>query len=164
MESKTLHNLSSSYKKFLSNTNSLPEFNNINEKSSLSAVNNVYNAIDIILKDVNLQIADINHMMTNYEKHNAIIDKIKQISSLRNYLIINLAIKHTTLKPIIVQLKKHHNICSKTAHDKILSLFQQYIGTWNTIDKYFIMNDTKTRIMKIDIIDPDDIEFLYNLN
>jgi len=42
----------------------------------------------------------------------------------------------------------------------MLSLFKQYIGTWNTIDKFFIMNDNKTKLSKIVIIDPDDIEFL----
>ena len=93
MESKTLHNLSSSYKSFLKNISENSSFKNINEDSTLSDVNKVYDIIDIMLKDEFLQIADINHMINNYEKNNDVINKIKQLSSLRNFLILNMVYK-----------------------------------------------------------------------
>jgi hypothetical protein len=160
MESKTLCNLSSSYKNFLKKLNEEEEFNKINEDSNLLSVNKLYDTINTLLKDDCLQIADINHMMINYEKNNNIIDKIKKISSLRNYLIVTMAIKSSKWPLFIDKLKAEYKIDKKIAEKKMLNLFQKYIGTWNTIDKFFIMNENGTKIKKITIIDPDDIEFI----
>jgi hypothetical protein len=160
MESKTLHNLSSSYKSFLKNISENSSFKNINEDSTLSDVNKVYDIIDIMLKDEFLQIADINHMINNYEKNNDVINKIKQLSSLRNFLILNMVYKSSKWPLFIEKLMSDLKLDCKTTQKKMLSLFKQYIGTWNTIDKFFIMNDNKTKLSKIVIIDPDDIEFL----
>ena len=86
MESKSFSNLSSTYKTLIRILNNDSEFQNIDENSTLQQLNALYLNVDSILKEQDLQIADINHLMENYTKQNDTIDKIKRISSLRNFL------------------------------------------------------------------------------
>lgn len=164
MESKSFSNLSSSYKEFISNLNNNSNFTDINENSTLQQLNTLYTIIDDLLKSQDLQIADINHIMENYTKQNDTIDKIKRISSLRNFLKLKLVMESSKWSKFIKEIKSQYSISSEQANDRLLALFKQYIGTWNTIDKFFIMNSNNTKIKQITIIDPEDSEFLNNFS
>ena len=162
MESKSFTNLSSTYKTFLSNLNNIDEFNVIDENSTLQQLNILYTIVDNLLKDQDLQIADINHMMENYTKQNDIIDKIKRISSLRNFLKLKMVMESSKWIIFIKEIKRDYSLSSNDSNKAVLELFKQYIGTWNTIDKFFIMNSNNTKLKQIIMIDPEDGEFLNN--
>lgn len=162
MESKSFSNLSSVYRTLIRNLNNDSDFQNIDEYSTLQQLNTVYLNVDSILKEQDLQIADINHLMENYTKQNDTVDKIKRISSLRNFLKLKTVMESTKWAKFINEIKTQYSLSIKDTNEVILKLFQQYIGTWNTIDKFFIMNSNNTKVKQIIIIDPEDTDFINN--
>ena len=75
-QSKSFSNLSSTYKTLIRILNNDSEFQNIDENSTLQQLNALYLNVDSILKEQDLQIADINHLMENYTKQNERISRI----------------------------------------------------------------------------------------
>ena len=41
-------------------------------------------------------------------------------------------------------------------------LLEKYIGTWDTIEKIIVI-DKKCLVKSIELVDPDDYEFIFNL-
>ena len=159
MESISLSNLSTSYKTLLNNLDSNENFKNINEKSSLSDICKVHNIVDDMLMENELQIADINHMMNNYKKKHETIDQLKNIASRRNFLLIKQAISIDKWSSFEKKIIKDYNIEKSKVGKVILKLFNKYVKTWNSIDKFFDM-DKNCKIKKIQVIDPEDMEYL----
>ena len=163
MESKKFSNLSSNYKKFLIECSNI--FNNVelNDNLDLSQINLLHKSIEICLQSNELQVSDINHLIENYLKTNDQIINLQKLVHLRNYKIIALLLRSGQWKDFIIKLKNKCNETNiKNIENAFLKLLEKYLGTWNTIDKFIIL-DKKNSIKSVEIIDPDDYTFLINI-
>ena len=179
MESKKFSNLSSNYKKFLQECSNI--FNNIelNDNLDLSHLNVLHKSIETCLQPNELQISDINHLIENYLKNNDQIVNLQKLVHLRNYKIIQILLRSkqkcetssnlgegkqsNQWKDFIIKLKnKCSNTNTKNIENAFIKLLEKYLGTWNTIDKFIIL-DKKNSIKIVEIVDPDDYEFLIKI-
>lgn len=163
MESKKFSNLSSNYKKFLQECSSI--FNNIelNDNLDLLDLNVLQKSIETYLQPNELQISDINHLIENYLKNNDQIVNLQKFVHLRNYKIIKILLRSSQWKEFIIKLKsKCNKTNTKNIENAFIKLLEKYLGTWNTIDKFIIL-DKKNSIKTVEIVDPDDYEFLIKI-
>jgi hypothetical protein len=163
MESKKFSNLSSNYKKFLQECSNT--FNNIelNDNLDLSHLNVLHKSIETYLQPNELQISDINHLIENYLKNNDQIVNLQKLVHLRNYKIIKILLRSSQWKDFIIKLKSKCNESNtKNIENCFIKLLEKYLGTWNTIDKFIIL-DKKNSIKTVEIVDPDDYEFLIKI-
>jgi len=163
MESKKFSNLSSNYKKFLQDC--LNIFNNIelNDNLDLAHLNVLHKSIETCLQPNELQISDINHLIENYLKNNDQIVNLQKLVHLRNYKIIKILLRSNQWKDFIIKLKnKCNETNTKNIENSFIKLLEKYLGTWNTIDKFIIL-DKKNSIKTVEIVDPDDYEFLIKI-
>ena len=163
MESKKFSNLSSNYKKFLQECSNI--FNNIelNDNLDLSKLNLLHKSIEEYLQPNELQISDINHLIENYLKNNDQIINLQKLVYLRNYKIIQILLRSSEWKEFIIKLKnKCNEPNTKNVENSFIKLLEKYLGTWNTIDKFIIL-DKKNSIKTVEIVDPDDYEFLIKI-
>jgi hypothetical protein len=165
MESKKFSNLSSNYKKFLQECSNT--FNNIelNDNLDLSHLNILHKSIETCLQPNELQISDINHLIENYLKNNDQIVNLQKLVHLRNYKIIQILLRSSDSqwKEFIIKLKSKCNQTNiKNIENAFIKLLEKYLGTWNTIDKFIIL-DKKNSIKTVEIVDPDDYEFLIKI-
>jgi hypothetical protein len=163
MESKKFSNLSSNYKKFLQECSNT--FNNIelNDNLDLSHLNILHKSIETCLQPNELQISDINHLIENYLKNNDQIVNLQKLVHLRNYKIIKILLRSNQWKDFIIKLKnKCNETNTKNIENSFIKLLEKYLGTWNTIDKFIIL-DKKNSIKTVEIVDPDDYEFLIKI-
>ena len=68
-------------------------------------------------------------------------------------------------KDFILQIKSKTSdtkIKTKLVENSVMELLKKYIGTWNTIEKIIVI-DKKGVTKSIELIDPDDYEFIFNL-
>jgi hypothetical protein len=66
-------------------------------------------------------------------------------------------------KEFIIKLKsKCNETNAKKIENSFIKLLEKYLGTWNTIDKFIIL-DKKNSIKTVEIVDPDDFNFLINI-
>ena len=187
MESKKFSNLSSNYKKFLQECSNI--FNNIelNDNLDLSKLNILHKSIEECLQPNELQISDINHLIENYLKNNDQIINLQKLVHLRNYKIIQILLRSGDVshlsdgkrsgdvshlsdgkrsnqwKEFIIKLKsKCNETNTKKIENSFIKLLEKYLGTWNTIEKFIIL-DKKNSIKTVEIVDPDDFNFLINI-
>lgn len=163
MESKKFSNLSSNYKKFLQECSNI--FNNIelNNNLDLSRLNMIHKSIETCLQPNELQISDINHLIENYLKNNDQIVNLQKLVHLRNYKIIQILLRSGEWKEFIIKFKnKCNETNTKNVENAFIKLLEKYLGTWNTIDKFIIL-DKKNSIKTVEIVDPDDYEFLIKI-
>ena len=172
MESKKFSNLSSNYKKFLQDCSNI--FNNIelNDNLDLSHLNILHKSIETYLQPNELQISDINHLIENYLKNNDQIINLQKLVHLRNYKIIKILLRSgnsseskqsSQWKEFILKLKNKCNETNvKNIENSFIKLLEKYLGTWNTIDKFIIL-DKRNSIKTVEIVDPDDYEFLIKI-
>ena len=165
MESKKFSNLSSNYKKFLQECSNI--FNNIelNDNLDLSRLNMIHKSIETCLQPNELQISDINHLIENYLKNNDQIINLQKLVHLRNYKIIQILLRSSDSqwKEFIIKLKNKCNETNiKNVENAFIKLLEKYLGTWNAIDKFIIL-DKKNSIKTVEIVDPDDYEFLIKI-
>lgn len=163
MESKKFSNLSSNYKKFLQECSNI--FNNIelNDNLDLSYLNSLHKLVETCLQPNELQISDINHLIENYLKNNDQIINLQKLVHLRNYKIIKILLRSNQWKDFIIKLKnKCNETNTKNIENSFIKLLEKYLGTWNTIDKFIIL-DKKNSIKTVEIVDPDDYEFLIKI-
>lgn len=158
MESKSFVTLSNPYKMFLKDIETKINEFNINENSKLPQLELFYEETYKLLDKHELQISDINHMITNYNKDNNIINNLKKIISLRNYVIIKMAMNSSKWKDFIKEIKEKYKKSTKESINGVLKLFEIYIGTWNTINRFIKIKNN--RISLIEIIDPEDYDLL----
>ena len=163
MESKKFSNLSSNYKKFLQECSNT--FNNIelNDNLDLAHLNLLHKSVETCLQPNELQISDINHLIENYLKNNDQIVNLQKLVHLRNYKIIKILLRSNQWKEFIIKLKsKCNETNTKNIENSFIKLLEKYLGTWNTIDKFIIL-DKKNSIKTVEIVDPDDYEFLIKI-
>jgi hypothetical protein len=163
MESKKFSNLSSNYKKFLQECFNI--FNNIelNNNLDLARLNIIHKSVETYLQPNDLQISDINHLIENYLKNNDQIVNLQKLVYLRNYKIIQILLRSSEWKEFIIKLKnKCNETNTKNVENSFIKLLEKYLGTWNTIDKFIIL-DKKNSIKTVEIVDPDDYEFLIKI-
>jgi len=163
MESKKFSNLSSNYKKFLQECSNT--FNNIelNDNLDLAHLNLLHKSIETCLQPNELQISDINHLIENYLKNNDQIVNLQKLVHLRNYKIIKILLRSNQWKEFIIKLKsKCNETNTKNIENSFIKLLEKYLGTWNTIDKFIIL-DKKNSIKTVEIVDPDDYDFLIKI-
>ena len=166
MESKKFVNLPSGYKDFLSNCEKLTRLAQIDGKTQLTELGELYTQVSKYLEQNNLQISDINHLITNYSKPNDQVDQLKKLVYYRNYYIITNCIRSNQWKELIKNIKLKNpdsKIKTKDIENATLKLLEKYIGSWDTIEKIIVI-DKKYSIKSIEIVDPDDWEFkcFYN--
>ncbi len=163
MESKKFVNLSAEYKDFLFECSKINELEQINGKTELKALTDLHNQISKCLQTKQLQISDINHIMANCTKTNSQISQLKKLTNYRNYYIITNCLRTSQWKEFIGKIK------TKIPHAKVqeiegavAKLFEKYMGTWDTIEKIIVI-DKKGLVKSIELVDPDDYEFIFNL-
>ena len=190
MESKKFSNLSSNYKKFLQECSNIFNNKELNDNLDLSKLNLLHKSIEEYLQPNELQISDINHLIENYLKNNDQIINLQKLVHLRNYKIIAILLRSGESsgdkrsgespdgkrsgdssgdkrsgqwKDFIIKLKtKCNNTNTKNIENAFMKLLEKYLGTWNTIEKFIIL-DKKNTIKAVEIIDPDDYDFLINI-
>jgi hypothetical protein len=165
MESKKFFNLPSEYKDFLSNCEKITKLSLIDGKTSLDELCGIHIQISKCLDQNNLQISDINHLLSNYSKSNTQVENLKKLVYYRNYYLITNCIRTEQWKEFIkgLKIKKlESELKIKDIENACLELLEKYMGTWNTVEKIIVI-DKKGSIKSIEIIDPDDYNFIFNL-
>jgi len=132
----------------------------------------IHKSVETCLQPNELQISDINHLVENYLKNNDQIINLQKLVHLRNYKIIQILLRSgddlhlpdgkrsNQWKDFIIKLKNKSNETNiKNIENAFIKLLEKYLGTWNTIDKFIIL-DKKNSIKTVEIVDPDDYEFL----
>jgi len=163
MESKKFVNLPSGYKDFLSECEKITNLPQIDGKTSLYELSELYSKISKCLDENNLQISDINHLVTNYSKPNSQVDHLKKLIYYRNYYLITNCIRTDQWKELIKGIKtKNQELKTKDIENATLKLLEKYMGSWDTVEKIIVI-DKKGNIKSIEIVDPDDWDFIFNL-
>lgn len=162
MESKKFLNLPSNYKNFLAECAKI-NLNSIDGKTDIKTLNNYVKQVETCAEQFNLEILDINNLMLNYNKSNNQVDLLKKLVHYKNYYIITNCIRSQEWKEFIHNIKiKNQDIKTSKIEKAVIELFERYIGLWNTIEKIIVI-DKKNNIKSIELIDPEDYEFIYNL-
>jgi tRNA(Ser,Leu) C12 N-acetylase TAN1 len=171
MESKKFVNLSAEYKDFLSECSKINELEQLDSmnvssaknKTQLKVLTDLHNQITKCIETKQLQISDINHLMLNYSKPNEQISQLKKLSYYRNYYIISSCLRTSQWKEFVGKIKtKISHAKLQEIEEAITKLLEKYIGTWDTVEKIIVM-DKKGFIKSIELVDPDDFEFIFNL-
>ena len=162
MESKKFVNLPSEYKDFLSSCEKINNLSIIDGTTSLLILYTLHTQVEEKFSQANLQISDINHLLSNYSKQNDQVDKLKKLVYYRNYYLITNCIRTNQWKEFIKGIKiKLPEIKTKYIENAVLELLKKYMGTWDTIEK-IIVSDKKGSIKSIELIDHDDYEFIFS--
>lgn len=163
MESKKFVNLPAGYKDFLSECSKINELGQINGKTQVKVLTDLHNQVTKCLEAKQLQISDINHLMANCTKSNEQINWIKKLTHYRNYYIITNCLRTPQWKEFVGKIK------TKVPHAKlqdieqaVTNLLEKYMGTWDTIEKIIVI-DKKGLVKSIELVDPDDYDFIFNL-
>jgi len=163
MESKKFVNLTSNYKNFLLDCENIFKLVELNDSLSIEKLNELHMAINLCIQSNELQISDINHLIQNYSKPNDQVNNLKKFVYLRNYLIIKILLRSSKWKDFISKLKiKCNSTNTKDVENAFIKLLEKYLGIWNTIDK-IINLDKRNNIKIVEIIDPDDYSFIFNI-
>lgn len=164
MESKKFVNLSSGYKDFLSLCSKINGLNIIDGKTNLLALNSLHSQVEKCLSSFELQISDINHLILNYSKSNEQLDHLKKLVYYRNYYMITNCLRTDQWKEFIsgIKSKTSNSVKTKQVENSVMKLLEKYMGTWDAIEKIIVI-DKKGIIKSIELIDPDDYEFIFNL-
>lgn len=163
MESKKFVNLSSEYRDFLTACSSISGLDKIDGKTDLISLSQIHTQVEKCLSPLDLQISDINHLLSNYLKLNEQLEQLKKLVYYRNYYVITNCLRTDQWKKFICELKsKSINVKTKQVENSVMELLKKYMGTWDTIEKIIVM-DKKGSIRSIELIDPDDYEFIFNL-
>ncbi len=163
MESKKFVNLSAEYKDFLLECSKINELGQIDGKTQLNVLTNLHNQVSKCLETKQLQISDINHLMANCIKSNEQISHLKKLTHYRNYYIITNCLRSSQWKEFIAKIKtKIVNVKLQEIESAMTQLLEKYIGTWDTVEKIIVI-DKKGLVKSIELVDPDDFEFIFNL-
>lgn len=141
----------------------------ITKKKCIDIYNLYLNIINIIENNNNININDINHIILNYDGDNEDVEMLKKFIKIKNIYIIQKVIKSNLWISFIEKLKNIFRLNSLFSNKDIniyfiekgvIHLLNNTIyhlkGCWEIVN----FNDDK--IISIDIIEPDDIEFLID--
>lgn len=162
MESKKFVNLSAEYRNFLTSCEKNKDLSLIDGSTTFSDIYLIYKKVEKDLFDCDLQISDINHLVTNYSKTNEQVEKLKKLIYYKNYYIITNSLRTEEWKKFINSLKtKCPDTKTKYIEQSVIKLLEKYMGTWNTVENIIVI-DKKGLIKKIELVDPDDYDFIFN--
>ena len=163
MESKKFVNLSAEYKDFLLECSKIKELEQINGKTQLKVLTDLHSQVTKCLETKQLQISDINHLMMNCTKPNTQISCLKKLANYRNYYIITNCLKTSQWREFIGKIKtKIPQAKLQEIEEAVTKLLEKYMETWDTIEKIIVI-DKKGLTKSIELVDPDDYEFIFNL-
>jgi preprotein translocase subunit Sss1 len=176
MESKKFVNLSAEYKNFLSECSKIDKLGQIDDmyvpsgmqpsasgKTQFQVLTDLHNQVSKTLETKQLQISDINHLMINYTKPNTQVSQLKKLTHYRNYYIITNCLRTPQWKEFVSKIKtKIPNASIQEIEEVITKLLERYMGTWDTVEKIIVI-DKKGLVKSIELVDPDDFEFIFNL-
>jgi len=164
MEQKIFKNLSTDYKKYLSEIDKLLISYNISSKYTFSQLNKLYNDINGINTKLLIVEKDIDNLINYYEKAdtNETINKLKSILEQRNTEIIRKLLKSTLYKDYIEKLYNDGSKkVSKAKIDEILmEIIKKYAMSWKCCWSFLNLDDAGN-VKKIELFDLNDINF-YN--
>ena len=60
-----------------------------------------------------------------------------------------------------MKLQDKRKLTIKEIEEVFIKLLNRYIGRWNSLDKFIIMNK-KNQINEIEIIDPEDYKYIFD--
>ena len=118
-----------------------------------------------VKKSETLNINDINHIILNYGKENEDVELFKKFIKIKNLFLIKKIIKSNLWDSFISKLKedidleenqKNNFLIAKGVYKLLNSYVDHFRGCWEIAE----FNDDK--IKKIEIIEPEHIEFLIN--
>ena len=162
MDNKKFVNLSAEYKNFLIK---IKEINISFDNLDFNELNDLHIKIQNYLEEFNLQISDINHMMENYEKTNNQIEMLIKLVYYRNYNYMKMILRSGCWKDFIIKLRMKlqdkRKLTIKEIEEVFIKLLNRYIGRWNSLDKFIVMNK-KNQINEIEIIDPEDYKYIFD--
>jgi hypothetical protein len=165
MNNNKFYKLTNNYKEFLTFVEKNLNIE-IDETTKLKKIINIYEILENEIIKYGLEINDINHLLTNYDKDNSEITKLKKLVYYKNFLILKKVIRSNEWKTFIINLtdyiflkiEKKYSI--KKVENIFIELLKQYLGFWNGFWKFFNFNK-KYIIKKISIIDPDDFNYIF---
>jgi len=163
MESKKFVNLSAEYKDFLLECSKINNLEQIDGKTKLKVLTDLHSQVSKCLETKQLQISDINHLMLNCLKPNEQISCLKKLTYYRNYYIITSCLRTSQWKEFVDKIKtKIPHAKLQEIEEALTKLLEKYMGTWDTIEKIIVI-DKKGFVKSIELVDPDDFEFIFNL-
>lgn len=165
-------NLKKEYKDFVKKIATQIKMINIDEELTKKKCNEIFNLYQNIYSSINessLNINDINHIILNYNRENEDVETIKKFIKIKNMYLIKRIIISPQWKPFIFKLgesiqidekkinkKTYHYLLEKGVYRLLTSTINQFRGCWEIAE----FNDDKLK--KIEIIEPNHIEFLTN--
>jgi hypothetical protein len=161
-------NLKKEYREFIKNSVDQIKRLNINEnhitKEKCIEINNLYdNLYNSIEQSSTININDVNHIILNYEKNDPDVEFFKRFILIKNIYMIKKIVKSTTWGTFIEKLSEELKLKKKDKHSLekgVYKLLKQtcshFRGCWEICD----YKDDK--IKKLEIIEPEHIEFLLN--
>lgn len=165
-------NLKKEYKDFIKKTASQIKELKISDeltKKECDDIFNLYQNIYSSISNTKLNINDINHIIMNYNKENEDVELIKKFIKIKNMFLIKQIFRSSHWDPFIAKLgeqiklddikipKKTYNYLLKKGVYRLLkTTIDQFRGCWEIAE----FKDNKLK--KIEIIEPDHIEFLIN--
>ena len=167
-------NLKKEYREFVKKTAIQIKTLNIDEELTKKKCSEIFGLYQTIYSSINgssLNINDINHIITDYNRDNEDVEFIKKFIKIKNMYLIKRIIVSPQWKPFILKLSESLQLNNKKIDKKIdkktfcyllekgvyrllLSTINQFRGCWEIAD---FDND---KLKKIEIIEPDHIEFL----
>jgi len=108
-----------------------------------------------------LNVNDINHIIINYSKEDPNVELFKKFIKIKNLYLIKKVIQSNLWEPFILKLNSEINpnkqikhLLSKGVYKLLINSVNQFRGCWE------IAEFTNDKVKKIDIVEPDHIEFL----
>ena len=162
MTDKTFKNLSTEYKKYLSEIENVLINYKLNEKYTFSHLNKLYNDINGVNTELLIVEKDIDNLINLYEKStkNETINKLKSILEQRNTEIIRKLLKSKIYTDYIEKL--YNDEGKKISKDKIdqvmMEIIKKYAMSWKCCWSFLKLDDSGN-IKGIELFDMNDIKY-----
>jgi dsDNA-specific endonuclease/ATPase MutS2 len=158
---KKFKNLSTEYKKYLTQVEKI--LKNYDQKKELSfkEINDLYNRIN----DINIQLLivekDIYNLFYNFDGNNETINKLKNLVENRNKEIIRKLLESSIYKNYITKLQSIYKKSEREIKDAFFKLLKKYSMSWKCCWSFLDMDEHAT-IKKIELFDVNDIKLFTN--
>jgi hypothetical protein len=162
MTDKTFKNLSTEYKKYLTEIENILINYKSNEKYTFSQLNKLYNDINGVNTELLIVEKDIDNLINLYEKSNKneTINKLKSILEQRNTEIIRKLLKSKVYTDYIDKL--YNDEGKKISKDKIdqvmMEIIKKYAMSWKCCWSFLKLDDSGN-IKGIELFDMNDIKY-----
>lgn len=158
METKPILKLQQRHKDFLDTISRYTK--GVTKSTSDKDIRNIHAKItSLIASNSEIQTADINNLIINYKKSNDTISALKLIAKKHNCIVLSHAYKTPEWRNFLIEFSRRVKLHPNNIKDGFHKLMLNYIYTWDTILHIIIINK-KGDVQNIQVIDPDDIEFI----